>query len=531
MRLALPALLVLCALVLFSGLGRVGWTDAHEARDAEVARELIRHHEPITPLYGGDALFEKPVFAYAPEVIARLWSGKATASTPVRSRRLRVAAALALLLVTGAIATRRFGTRAGLWSAIALVTTLGVPFAVRADGTQTYATLLGWCACAAFASCLFAPARRTTLRLLGAWCALAIALVIAGPTAALWPPAGVALYAVLAGDRSAWSRIRPLAGAMMLLGIALPWYGAMVDRHGIPFLTHVLAFPYGVEAPGAWPMAPLLALTFVVVAFYPWSALLPEAMRHASTHWRSQRGASPAIVTSREGEPAPSPPPGAHGAHGDEPVLLWLLSTFVVALLPVALLAGAPMTAVLPALPAAAMLCGRLADHAFEDAAPLRNSIGHATRVLAIVGTLGALLLAIGAQRVPEAAADVRLLAAVTFVSAWLPLLFMWRDRPALAVALLTLPVAVGAPIATWFVLPDLEGYVNARVVATTMNEHTPAFAPLAVFEPPPPSLRAYVKRNLVLTTPSAERLREVRASDGYKIGRASCRERVYRHV
>ena len=45
MRLAPLLLAALCALVLFSGLGRVGFLDWREAGSAAVARELYRAHE------------------------------------------------------------------------------------------------------------------------------------------------------------------------------------------------------------------------------------------------------------------------------------------------------------------------------------------------------------------------------------------------------------------------------------------------------------------------------------------------------
>src|SRR6266850_6488680 len=91
-------LAALCALVLFVGLDRVGFTDAREARDARVTHELITNREVITPLYANDTLLEKPIFAYVPEALAA-WLSHATGTsgTPMRSRQIRALAALALL--------------------------------------------------------------------------------------------------------------------------------------------------------------------------------------------------------------------------------------------------------------------------------------------------------------------------------------------------------------------------------------------------------------------------------------------------
>ena len=60
-------LLVLAAAVLFTGLDALPLTDQREARDAQVARELIARKDVLTPRLDGAAHFEKPLAAYAPE--------------------------------------------------------------------------------------------------------------------------------------------------------------------------------------------------------------------------------------------------------------------------------------------------------------------------------------------------------------------------------------------------------------------------------------------------------------------------------
>ena len=64
MRFAPLVLAALCVATLFLGLDRVGFLDWREARDAEVAREMVRRKEGLTPLYAREAWFEKPVLMY-----------------------------------------------------------------------------------------------------------------------------------------------------------------------------------------------------------------------------------------------------------------------------------------------------------------------------------------------------------------------------------------------------------------------------------------------------------------------------------
>jgi len=486
MRFAAPTLAVLCLLVLFTALDRPGFTDEHESRDARVAHDSLKHHEWLTPQAGGDPVFEKPMLAYIPEIAVWVISGGVRAApAPLRSRQVRALGALALVLLTGSIASRQFGTRAGWCSAIALVTTLGVPLAARTDGTQIFATILGWCAAGVLSATALESRPGRDRGLVLAYAALAGALLVGGPLCALWPPGGVALYCALVRDRAAWSRTRPLAGLAIVLGIAIPWYGSQLYLHGAAWLARALWFPYGLDPHAAWFTGPLVALSVLVLACFPWSVLMPEATRYAAIE------------------------PDAHAAH-------LAIALMACALVPVAIHPGVPLSAALPALPAAAMLCGRFIDHVLEDPPPLAPAVARAARTLALLGTGGALLLAVAAARVPEAASDVRLLAAVTFLTAWLPLLAVWRSLHRVAVAFIALPIAVGAPLASVFALPHLEGYLNARSVAIAMNERSPSDAPLAVFGPPPPSLNLYARRNVLEIPAERAALTAVRAEDGF---------------
>lgn len=498
MRFAAPSLALLCLLVLFTALDRPGFLDEHEARDASVARDCIRHHEVLTPQSGSDPVFEKPMLAYAPEIVARSLSRDTAArNAPLRSRQVRALGALALVLLTGSMAYHRFGVRAGWCSAIALVTSLGVPLAARTDGTQVFATLLAWCAAAVLSRAALDPKPVRDGVIAFAYAALAAALLVGGPLSAAWVPGGIALYTRLARDRPAWSRTRPLTGLAIVAGLALPWYGVELYLHGPAWLLRAIWFPYGLDAHGAWFSGPLIALSVLVLACFPWSVLMPEAMRLATSELES--GAAT---------------PGARaGAARAAYLSIALLGCAIV---PVALHPGVPLSAALPALPAAAMLCGRFLDRVFDEPDALRDAVARAARTLALLGTGGALLLAVAAGRVPEAASDVRLLAATAFLTAWLPLLAVWRSNPRAAAALIALPIAVGAPLTSLFVLPALEGYLTTRTVAAAMNDRSPQDAPLAVFSAPPPSLKFYAHRNVVRTEPDSTALAAWRAEDGF---------------
>src|SRR5438105_8607192 len=142
MRVAPLALATLCLLTLFLGLDRIAALDGREARDAEVARELLRRREPLTPLYGLEPLFEKPILAYAPEVLAGWWNP----GSPLRSRQIRAGLAVLLLMLIASAGAQHFGVRAGWLSALVLGSSLALPLCARVDGTQLLGTLFGWIA-------------------------------------------------------------------------------------------------------------------------------------------------------------------------------------------------------------------------------------------------------------------------------------------------------------------------------------------------------------------------------------------------
>ena len=286
MRLAPLILLALCVAVLFMGLTSIGAIDQREARDLQVARELVAAREALTPVLGHETLFEKPLVAYAPDAVAVLLVSK----TPVVDSRLwRALAATMLVVLTVSIGAQHFGWRAGWCAGGVLATSLAVPLAARTDGTQLLASLLGWIGAAGLADALFGRAAGRDARLVVTYGALAAALVATGLLPALWPLGALALYLALARLEGGWRLAQPLPGLVLMIGLAVPWYGAMAERHGGDFLAHAPFFPYALESRAGWYLGPLLAVSYIVVGFFPWAALLPAALQHATTWWRRPR--------------------------------------------------------------------------------------------------------------------------------------------------------------------------------------------------------------------------------------------------
>jgi 4-amino-4-deoxy-L-arabinose transferase-like glycosyltransferase len=503
-RLLPLALVALLVLTLLPGLAAVDALDAREPRDLATAFESTNRREWLSPIYAYEPFFEKPLPGYAPEVLTRrllvrLLPGAERAMTDVAvSRFVRALLAAALAFGVTAIGTRAFGARSGWLAGCVMASSLALPLAARADGVQVYATLLAWLGLGQWIALLTGRARVPNASLMLGWLALGGVAMTGGLLPALWPLAGLGLYFSLARHHAGWRALDPWLGALVIAGACLPWYGLMTAIHGTAFLTRMPWFPYASGVRGSWLAGAPLALSFAVVSSFPWTPLLAGALADAALRLRHAAG-----------RPAPALPLDT------EHVEHLLLALALAAALPVALYPGPPLTAALPALPAVALLVGRFADRVLDARLPA-SALTHAVRWLAVIGTAFALAGLALASRLPGVATPLRLFSVVMFLAAWTPLLADLRGAKRLAVALFALPAALGAPLLHVRVLPALEPWLNAHAVADAMQRVSPPRAPLVVFDPPPPSLRAALRRNFVSRPIVTRRDPDVIARDGF---------------
>lgn len=506
MRFAPWVLVALCGIVLFAGLGRPGYIDQREARDAEVAREMVERRDPFTPTLGGTPHVEKPSFAYLPEMVLRLqgWD------SPFATRLYKAAIAVVLILLTASVGAQHFGARAGWCAAGVLVSSIAVPLAVRSDGTQLLGTLLAWIGCGGFADALFGRPSGRALRLVVAYASLAAAMLVAGPLSALWPVLGLALYLTLARTTDGWRRSVSWLGLAVVIVVVLPWYAAM-GRQDPGFLGRAWAFPYAAEIRRTWYAGFVLPFAYLAVGAFPWSALLPSAALHAATWWRFARRRRAAEAAAGMEQRANDP---IAREQREETAAHFFIAALLAAMVPIAVYPGPPLPAILPALPAIALLCGRMLDHLFEDPRRLNDSLGYAARMLWVLGSVAAILMVLVSPRIPEASHALRLLGSAVFLVSWGPFMARLIGRPRVAALLFAAPVVVGTPIVTLRLLPAMEDYLNARSVAVAFDRASPPHAPLVLADPPPPSLRLYSNRPLLVRNLGAD-APDTHASDG----------------
>jgi len=274
----LVALLVVAS-VLFAGLGSpTGGTHPDEGLYLQAAREMHDRGDWLTPTVDGRPDFTKPPLLYW-----TMGASFALFGETLWAARLPVAlAALALAWVTGRLARRAAGPAAEPVAILVLGTCLGLLRYARVDLMDVPLAL-------SIALALWAC---WTVAEGGPMWLLLLAGVAAGASALLKGPVGPLL---LVPPAVAWlvrrgllARALPwLAGAaVIVLLLASPWYVAMAQRYGAPFVVRF----FGTENVGkfrfAWTLEGELGLLLALpVLFLPWTPLVRARGPGAALAW------------------------------------------------------------------------------------------------------------------------------------------------------------------------------------------------------------------------------------------------------
>ena len=231
----------LCLVTFFAGLGRSAIGDADEAFYAQSAREMIDSGDWITPHYNYELRFQKPVFFYWLVAIAYSVAGV----NETAARFPSALAGLALALMTWAIARRWIDARTGVVAGAIVATSFGYFAIARASlpdlPLAAFITLATW---ALFEASLTQDAKGHRRWLIVAGIAFGLGVLTKGPVALVLPVLVYLAAWTVVGDglaptKQGWFGLRwidvVLATAVILV-IAVPWFIAMADVHGLAYL-------------------------------------------------------------------------------------------------------------------------------------------------------------------------------------------------------------------------------------------------------------------------------------------------------
>jgi len=287
----LLVLLPIAGLLFAIGIRQYDLWPADEPRFAQVAREMMLSGDYLSPTINGDSYLEKPPLLF--------WSIAAVSQpggdvSEFSARLPSVLAAIATVVFTYLLGTGMFGARAGLWSAIVLMTCLRFWWQARTVQTDMLLT-------AFLASALYWLWRwdndRKRWQLVALYASLSLAMLTKGPPALVFPL--LFIFAFYWRDRAARKRLHWIMGFAVVLLITALWYvparlmaeisegGAVEAGIGGNLFRNIIGRVFlGVSK--AQP--PWYYITNLPADLFPWTLFAPWVLLHA---WRERRANRP----------------------------------------------------------------------------------------------------------------------------------------------------------------------------------------------------------------------------------------------
>lgn len=220
------AALVVAAVMLFSGLGSVPLMQPDEGRNAEVAREMMVSSSWLVPTLEGHPYLDKPAAYFAAVALSLRVFGV----NEWGARMPSALCGLVILILLYAFARQQYD-RATAALAVIVVATTPLMFAFSRIVIMDIA--LAVCTVAAILASFVAedgkePDRRWHAA--GAACA-GLGMLVKGPVGALVPAAVLVVFFWVDGRRGALRRVFAPLNFVIVLGVFLPWFAALVNAH------------------------------------------------------------------------------------------------------------------------------------------------------------------------------------------------------------------------------------------------------------------------------------------------------------
>ena len=374
----LLVLLVLSGMLFFLGLGDMGLTDRDEGRNAEAGREMFASGDLLTPTFNGELRVAKPVFVYWLMTVSYHVFGVSEFAARVPSALFGVG----LIIMQYLFLSRLRGQAVGLFGALMLL--LNVEILVLGRMAITDSVLIF---CTTFSLYGFWLGLHGTGRERHwIWCfyiGMALATLTKGPVGLAVPLMTIILYLSATRRWTAyWQQGFPVAGTLLLLLLAAPWYTVMFVVHGDAYASQAklhtvgrFLSPMEGHGGGLWFYLPVL-----LVGFFPWSGLLPVALFRAFQCWRE----SLVRVGMMSGPPDSRDPSRPH----DE--LEWFAALWIVGVFVFFTLSSTRLPHYIgPLFPAAALLTASYWSQCLKD--PLTKGIRGSIHAMMGLGYLLAL--------------------------------------------------------------------------------------------------------------------------------------------
>jgi len=267
------------AFVYLGSLSSPAIFDDADATHAEAAREMLANNDWVTLHVDGIRYLEKPLLPYWLVASCYRVFGVSEWAT-----RLPTAVTILLLMILAADWARRaFGTRASIYAALFVVTTIGYYLFSRILIPEA---LLALTIAGSLYFALLALERGSRSRLwYASYASLALAVLAKGLVAIIFVGGTLLLYLMITGEWKRWREFHLVQGTLLFLLIAAPWHIlAGLRNQGFFWFyfvnEHLLRF-LGKRYPKDYNKLPAIAYwSLHLVWLFPWSLFLARVVEN-----------------------------------------------------------------------------------------------------------------------------------------------------------------------------------------------------------------------------------------------------------
>lgn len=276
-------LMALSGLLFFLGLGDMGLTDRDEGRNAEAGREMFESGDRLTPTFNGELRVAKPVFLYwLMDQSYRLFGvGEFAARFP------SALFGVGLILLTYLFLLHQRDRTVALFGALMLLLNLEILGLGRMALTDSVLIFFTTASLYGFWLGLHGEGRMRHW-IWAFYVGMALATLTKGPVGFAVPLIAAALYLTWTRRwQDYWRKGFPLAGMLVFVLLAAPWYAAMLLVHGDAYASGAKAHTIGrfLSPMEGHHGTIFFYLPVLLLGFFPWSALLPVPLYRTLKDW------------------------------------------------------------------------------------------------------------------------------------------------------------------------------------------------------------------------------------------------------
>ena len=279
----LARVLLVAAVSIAPGLGAATLWEPDEPRFSEATRQMFAREDFLTPYFNGVPRFEKPILLYWLQAAAFAVVGPNELGSRIPSALAGIGSVLLLYLIGVRVASPPAATVA----AVALATMFRFVALSRQGLTDVPVVFMIVAAMYGFVRSTESPAPRAAAWC--AWIAVGLGVLTKGPVGLL----PVAIWVAYVAVTRQWTLVRqarPVAGPLVALLVAAPWYLAMIALHGRAFIDfafgHEIVARVLSESTFADPRGAFYYFKVWPGDAAPWSLLFVAALGWAALRWR-----------------------------------------------------------------------------------------------------------------------------------------------------------------------------------------------------------------------------------------------------